>query len=356
MQGGAATLFSWLGRLYGAGQDQYDLRRSFDELRGLFNAAASSVVLTPRKVPADAIVWTSSYSRSDMQFYFERMGDDVFLNTYLQRGMTGRACIVDRLLDFDTIDNPVFMEEMVPRFGARYALCVLAPLDGYDDLVITLHRTRGQIPFCSSEREQLQWVADSLVGWARDYRRRQLFERERGLLSALLERDQRPRALIDGGGRVQLANGALERQIHESHPALLSAQRSLALPARQQVRWLDELKQGQAGRMAFSLADGRRLMLEWAPLPEPAGWFEVTLIDPEQEYQRQTGRLGLLYDLTQAEQEVLTLLSRGLTGAEVSRMRGVSCETGKSQIKTLLRKTHTSNQNELLNLLFNLSC
>lgn len=55
------------------------------------------------------------------------------------------------------------------------------------------------------------------------------------------------------------------------------------------------------------------------------------------------------------EQEVLMLLSRGLTGPEVARLRGVSKETLRSQLKSLLHKTRCGNQNELLNLLFNLS-
>ncbi|WP_185826853.1 helix-turn-helix transcriptional regulator [Shewanella canadensis] len=52
--------------------------------------------------------------------------------------------------------------------------------------------------------------------------------------------------------------------------------------------------------------------------------------------------------LTQAENQVLHLLIGGESGSEIARIRNVSKETIKSQIKSLLHKTGTRHQNELL--------
>ncbi|MFM5600542.1 hypothetical protein ACET7H_13000 [Aeromonas veronii] len=350
-----SKLLELQGRLYEAEQDYGLLCKLFDEVRVLFNASAASVVLAPRDAPEEAIVWTKSYSRSDLAFYFERMADDVFLSTYMQHMLLGKAVIVDQLLNFDRIDNPVFREEMVPRFQARYALCILVPLSARDEFAITLHRELTQPPFTSADQQLLQLLSDGLGCWARSYRRRQRLNEERTLLTALLERDNRPRAAVDQYGHLQLANCAMQRALNEYRITLSHFDHQLVIPSRWQPLWRESLSRGTEGRLVLPLSESHRVILEWTPLPEPPGWFELMLIDPRWEHERHLRRMELLYGLTKSEQDVLTLLSRGLTGAEVARLRGVSIETGKSQVKTLLRKTNTNNQNDLLNLLFNIS-
>lgn len=350
-----SKLLELLGRLYEAEQDYDLLCTIFDELRTLFNASAASVVLASRQTPEDAIVWTKSYSRTDLTFYFERMADDVFLNTYLQHMLVGKAAIVDQLLNFDHMDNPVCREEMVPRVQARYALCILVPLSTRNEFAITLHRDQTQPPFTPVEQQMLQWLSDSLGRWAKSYRRHQLINQERTLLTALLERDNRPRAVVDKHGRLQLANSSMKQALRESHITQKPFDQQLLISPRWQHLWLEALSSGIEGRIVLPLSQSHNTILEWTPLAEIAGWFELMLIDPQWEHERGLQRMELLYGLTNCEQDVLGLLSRGLTGAEVARLRGVSIETGKSQIKTLLRKTSTNNQNELLNLLFNIS-
>lgn len=350
-----SKLLELQGRLYEAEQDYDLLCKIFDELRSLFNASAASVVLAPRQTPEDAIVWTKSYSRSDLAFYFERMADDVFLNTYMQHMLVGKAAIVDQLLNFERIDNPVFREEMVSRFQARYALCILVPLSPRDEFAITLHRDKTQPPFTPAEQQMLQWLSNGLGCWARSYRRRQRFNEERILLTALLERDNRPRAVVDQYGHLQLTNRAMQQALGEYHITQNPVDHQLVIPSRWLPLWRESLSRGTEGRLVLSLSESHQVILEWTPLPEPSGWFELMLIDPRWEHERHLQRMELLYCLTKSEQDVLTLLSRGLTGAEVARLRGVSLETVKSQIKTLLHKTGTNNQNDLLNLLFNIS-
>lgn len=350
-----SKLLELQGRLYEADQDYDLLCKIFDELRMLFNASAASVVLAPRQAPGEAIVWTKSYSPTDLEFYFERMADDVFLNTYMQHMLVGKAAIVDQLLNFDRIDNSVFREEMVPHFQARYALCILIPLSASDEFAITLHRDQTQPPFTKVEQQMLQWLADGLGCWARSYRQRNWVHQERTLLTALLERDSRPRAVVDRYGHLQLANRAMLQALRESQIMQSSCYQQLRMPPRWRHLWLEALSRGKEERIILPLSEDHHIILEWTLLPEPAEWFELQLIDPKWEHERHIQRMALLYRLTNTEQDVLALLSRGLTGAEVARLRGVSVETGKSQIKALLHKTSTNNQNELLNLLFNLS-
>jgi DNA-binding CsgD family transcriptional regulator len=54
-----------------------------------------------------------------------------------------------------------------------------------------------------------------------------------------------------------------------------------------------------------------------------------------------------LYGLTRAEAEVALRFSGGATAEEVARMRQVSLETVRSQVKTILRKTNAANLRDL---------
>ncbi|WP_064608298.1 helix-turn-helix transcriptional regulator [Photobacterium sp. J15] len=56
--------------------------------------------------------------------------------------------------------------------------------------------------------------------------------------------------------------------------------------------------------------------------------------------------------LTQAEHHVVSLLAQGYDGSEITEMRGVSKETTKSQIKSILRKTDCRHQNQLLHKIY----
>ncbi|GAB3526979.1 LuxR C-terminal-related transcriptional regulator [Photobacterium alginatilyticum] len=64
------------------------------------------------------------------------------------------------------------------------------------------------------------------------------------------------------------------------------------------------------------------------------------------------GMLKLPSTLTQAEHNVVSLLAQGYDGSEITAIRGVSKETTKSQIKSILHKTGCRHQNQLINQIY----
>ncbi|AJR05721.1 LuxR family transcriptional regulator [Photobacterium gaetbulicola] len=66
----------------------------------------------------------------------------------------------------------------------------------------------------------------------------------------------------------------------------------------------------------------------------------------------QHGSLQLPDTLTPAERQVIQLLSRGYDGSEITQFRGVSKETTKSQIKSILHKLECKHQNHLLHKVY----
>lgn len=69
-----------------------------------------------------------------------------------------------------------------------------------------------------------------------------------------------------------------------------------------------------------------------------AGVF-ATIIDPLQSFDIQTDLIAAVYQLTNAESRVATLLLTGLSNSEISDRLGVSPETIKSQVSSILTKS-----------------
>lgn len=64
------------------------------------------------------------------------------------------------------------------------------------------------------------------------------------------------------------------------------------------------------------------------------------------------GMMKLPDTLTQAEHNIVSLLAKGYDGSEITSIRGVSKETTKSQIKSILHKTGCRHQNQLLQRIY----
>lgn len=61
--------------------------------------------------------------------------------------------------------------------------------------------------------------------------------------------------------------------------------------------------------------------------------------------------VGMLYGLTDAEARLATELARGKSLDEICAFYGISCHTGRSQLKSIFCKTRTRRQAELVNLI-----
>ncbi|MGR5066063.1 helix-turn-helix transcriptional regulator [Photobacterium sp. DNB22_13_2] len=66
----------------------------------------------------------------------------------------------------------------------------------------------------------------------------------------------------------------------------------------------------------------------------------------------QQGELMLPCILTPTEKQVIELLTKGYDGSEITQMRGVSKETTKTQLKSILHKLDCKHQNHLLHKLY----
>jgi DNA-binding CsgD family transcriptional regulator/PAS domain-containing protein len=76
----------------------------------------------------------------------------------------------------------------------------------------------------------------------------------------------------------------------------------------------------------------------------------ILISDPDRHVEPAVELVRSLHNLTPAESELVGLLARGHTLEEASRTRGVSINTTRSHLKRVFRKTGTSRQGELVQL------
>jgi DNA-binding CsgD family transcriptional regulator/PAS domain-containing protein len=86
-----------------------------------------------------------------------------------------------------------------------------------------------------------------------------------------------------------------------------------------------------------------------------AGCRLVTVIDTSRHVKYDSRRLQSFYMLSASETEILELVAKGYTNAEISEIRDRSQDTIKSQLKTLMRKTNSQSRTDLVHMIHNLS-
>lgn len=186
---------------------------------------------------------------------------------------------------------------------------------------------------------------------------------------AALEHTVAAAFLLDAGGRVVHMNQLAEAMIRSSDCVTLRRNRIMATNASQQARLRALIgraisaAQASATPPAEAIAlergcDRRPLFVRVLPLSveltsekAPAGHALLLITDPDGVLKDPSHLLKSLFSLTNAEIEVAATLRAGFTLAEIAVVRGVSLETIRSQLKSLLQKTNTRRQSDLIRLL-----
>jgi DNA-binding CsgD family transcriptional regulator len=175
-----------------------------------------------------------------------------------------------------------------------------------------------------------------------------------------------PLAIADATPRLSHANAALRRIAARGEGLMLGRERLLAADAA-----ADRALASAAEELARAAARGARRMRGIA-VPRPGGRrpFLVHAIALGADAARRHGVLFIVTDpdvgapdprllrrllgFTAAEAELAAMLARGATLAGAAAARGISVETARTQLRSLLGKTGCSRQAELVRLLVRL--
>jgi DNA-binding CsgD family transcriptional regulator len=85
---------------------------------------------------------------------------------------------------------------------------------------------------------------------------------------------------------------------------------------------------------------------------EPAPAVALVISDPERLTGANTEVLRCLFALTRTEAEVASMLMNGMGPAEIAKQLNVSTHTTRGHVKSVMRKTGTKRQSDLVHLLF----
>lgn len=180
--------------------------------------------------------------------------------------------------------------------------------------------------------------------------------------------------LVRPSSQVLLCNRTAQALLDKADGLAVSARGEMvAHDAEAQTRLRSSLRQASAVSAALGLGGSSRVtipkrsgrepyLVEVSPIRDTAyeidrdfkGAF-LTVIDPCQRLTLSLEGLKQLYQLTAAETAVAELLFRGHTSDEISDLRGVSLETVKAQVRSLLAKTASRNRTELVSRLLSVT-
>lgn len=166
------------------------------------------------------------------------------------------------------------------------------------------------------------------------------FERQREALGAWR---------IDRDGRLRLHDGADQRRFEALKADALNHGRFGARPRKEAVAMRQE-SEGDQGVAALSI--------EVAPLTRAdalaGGLFGGSIlfsVDTARPPPLDPAALRPVFGLTRAEAALAALLGEGLTNAEIAERRGRSLATVNAQVRTLLSKTGTANRTQFVRLM-----
>lgn len=186
---------------------------------------------------------------------------------------------------------------------------------------------------------------------------------------AALEHTSAAAFLLDSVGRVVYMNRSAEEIVSSADGLMLRRNKIIATNPAQQSKLrlligaaIDAAQTSPpspAGAIALERSSGRRpLFVRVLPLrvdlesgQTSPGHALLLITDPDGAVQDATSLLRDLFSLTTAEIAVAVNLRVGLTLADIAAARGVALETIRSQVKSVLQKTNTRRQSDLVLLL-----
>ncbi len=274
--------------------------------------------------------------------------------------------------DEQVAGSPFYQDFLIP-VGARYASIVKLVNDDAMGIVLGILRGVGKPPLEASFITWIDRLRQHFSEALAIYRHLSTLHLERAAGKEILDRLRHPVMLVDAAGMLRHANAAardalssgqavrvvndkLQCSNRSDDEALAQALDALVIAApssRGNERRFVRLRgTGAHQRYGISLSALRpaETLGAFGPLPLAM----LVLHDGTQTAQCDPFVIQELFDLTPAEADVGTLLSLGSSLEEIAGLRHVALSTVRSQLRTLMAKTGTERQSDLVRRLLTL--
>ncbi len=311
----------------------------------------------------ERIKWTTS---ADIQDTFAEFVRDGWAEINPRPGRLGPLGSTGFVQDYDSftdeeLDNDPVYRDFLRKRGLGWATGTMLDTPSGDSLIFSFERAYAKGPVPIEIVRQFDKLRPHLARSALLSSRLGL-ERARAMADALQSLGL-PGAVLHGGGKILAVNGALERLM----PSLLQDRRErLHLTDSAADSLLEEalarrsLAGGPISVNSIPVAATEEhppMILHLLPIRGAANDIftqatSLLVVTPVDRAVVPTAKvLQGLFDLTLAEARVARGISEAQSVEALAVSAGVSVETVRSQLKTVLSKTGLSRQQELLNLL-----
>jgi len=290
-----------------------------------------------------------------------------FMTTRPELIRTGAVNTDQMLCPDELLLRSEYYNDYLSELGVRHAIAATLRSDGANSSNISIFRKLGAEPFGEQERKFLLTLVPHLQRAFQIHTRIQSLERKADAAADAIDQLTQGVVLLGVDGRVLLANGVATTLL-SSEPALKLTARGLVAAVPSENKRLQQLIRGAlttgkslhaGGGISISRNGlGRPLHVLVTPLRTSAIHLgkDIPIValfisDPDRKPISESQVFSLLYGLTQAESRLALLLAAGHSLKDAAEQLGVAQSTVRSQLKSILGKTNTSRQSQLVRLL-----
>lgn len=303
------------------------------------------------------------------------------VDLWLQATWTRQAR--EAVLDGDLVDRGKFdRSEIWNDYGrhhnrAYYLLGGIVPLDNGATAIIGINRPDHAEPFDMPDKRRFEALIPGLSQSLSLFLRLRAAQLQADISRVAMDAVATPIAVTDAAGILHFANQAAHEILSRRGGAIRlariwSGQHQVQARGSGDAQLLAQrlasaATGGPGGPVALKSEDGSHALTALVyPLPAsetirhalgPAdrnGLALVLFSDPEHRSAVNGPMLRELYQLSEAELEVLRALMQGHTAEKLAEMRGVSITTARTQIRSLLHKTASENIKGLVQMVSSL--
>jgi DNA-binding CsgD family transcriptional regulator/PAS domain-containing protein len=307
----------------------------------------------------------------DMLAYKERFApSDPFRAPVLQIGRPAVVQGEDLLPNEALLKTDLYRQLLAPQ-GYRYATLVLLSVTVRRLEVISIYRTFDQGPMDDDSNRLLNLLLPHIQKALEIRHVIGVVQQRLAGAEAMVDSSATATFLLTKQGRVLHRNTAAESLLRETNALALQEGTLIATEARfkEALRKLfqdaavpvsPKWKAEPVHALALHRASGKKpLQLLASPLPpshrdRSKADLVLLVTDPEKPLSFPDDVLHALYGLTPAQTEVANGLLTGYTLDEIATLRRVSLGTVRQQVKSILSRTGTSRQSDLIKLLMTL--
>lgn len=292
---------------------------------------------------------------------------DPFRHPAIKMGKVG-VYTDEQLLPNNGITRTPLYIDIMKDYDARYATCTLLNLSMREFDGLSIWRSHSSGPMPAESLHMISLLVPHIQLALKIYRTLGVTDQKLAGAELMADASSTATFLLTAQGRIEHLNAAAETLLRSNDGLALLNNQLTATEANAKPDFAHLLQTVAAHKFTFSVDQSYRAL----SLPRPSGKQPLQLLacptplshrqrtnadilllvtDPDHATNFPDDVLRSLYNFTHSEAEIANGLLMTYTTEEIALLRRVSIGTVRQQIKTMLHKTATTRQSEMMRLL-----